>query len=153
MKTIWKTMTNLSFTRIATLMGVSPGALKNWIRGATRLRPTNLLEIKGFLGWHAGATKSKTGLHLLVLGPALCQDHHLLCRLCRDAASELSSMIRTELGASELTSKTFFASNNRNASRTLSASGKSISTTKSGVMTWIVKLFGSGTTCTLVTFL
>jgi hypothetical protein len=44
---------DLSFTRIATLMGVSPEALKNWIGGTTRLRPTKLLEIKGFLGWHA----------------------------------------------------------------------------------------------------
>jgi hypothetical protein len=40
---------DLSFT----LMGVSPEALKNWIGGTTRLRPTKLLEIKGFLGWHA----------------------------------------------------------------------------------------------------
>ena len=44
---------DLSITRIATLIGVSPEALKNWIEGTTRLRPAKLLKIKGFLGYYA----------------------------------------------------------------------------------------------------
>ncbi|MGA8659748.1 MAG: hypothetical protein WB586_26810 [Chthoniobacterales bacterium] len=43
---------DLSITRIATLMGVSAGAMKNWIEGTTSLRPAKLLEIKGFLRWY-----------------------------------------------------------------------------------------------------
>ena len=43
---------DLSITRIATLMGVSAGALKTWIEGTTSLRPAKLLEIKGFLRWY-----------------------------------------------------------------------------------------------------
>jgi hypothetical protein len=49
--------------------------------------------------------------------------------------SELEGIMRTALVASESTSRTFFASNKAKASRTLSASAKSISTTKSGVRT------------------
>ena len=44
---------DLSLTQTATLMGVSPGALKNWIEGTTSLRPAKLLEIRGFLKWYA----------------------------------------------------------------------------------------------------
>jgi hypothetical protein len=51
------------------------------------------------------------------------------------AGSEGDGVMRTELGASKSTSKTFFASNKSKASWTLSTSGKSISTTKAGVTT------------------
>jgi hypothetical protein len=42
----------LSLTRIATLMGLSPSALKNWIEGTTNLRPGRILEIEQFLRCH-----------------------------------------------------------------------------------------------------
>ena len=42
----------LSLTRIATLMGVSPSTLKNWIEGTTSLRPGRILEIEQFLRCH-----------------------------------------------------------------------------------------------------
>ena len=43
---------DLSFNRIATLMGVSPVGLRNWIRGTTKLSPAKLLEINRFLRPH-----------------------------------------------------------------------------------------------------
>jgi hypothetical protein len=42
----------LSLTRIGTLMGLSPSTLKNWVEGSTSLRPGRILEIKQFLRCH-----------------------------------------------------------------------------------------------------
>jgi hypothetical protein len=65
---------DLSISRMADLIGVSPDALKRWIAGITKPRPAKLVKIKGFLKWYAWRneiSKQKCGSsdHLITQGP------------------------------------------------------------------------------------